>query len=418
MIDLPRRVPPLALAAVLAVGLVSGCDAGFTPSSDDAAGGSPSGSGDASGPDAPGSAKPDAEPATPAAAMASSIAKGTSGVAVDTALTLDAEDGTFTAVSVTGSGEAGQLVGELSSDGTTWSSTGRLEPGATYAVKADLVDAAGDAVVRRTGFSTQDLSLDDQTFASVAPLAGETVGVGMPVVVSFDVAVTDRASIEKHLSVQTTPEQPGTWRWVSDTEVHYRPKAYWQPGTQVSVDVDINSIPAGNGVYGQESRRIDFKVGDRHVYKVNAETHQMQVFSGDTLLRTIPITTGKEGFTTRSGTKVIMEKFASRRMNSETVGIPAGSADAYDIDDVQWAMRLTYSGEFLHAAPWSVGSQGVANVSHGCTGMSTANAKFLYDLSRRGDVVVYTGTDRPMTLDNGYGDWNESFTEAKKSSAL
>ena len=106
---------------------------------------------------------------------------------------------------------------------------------------------------------------------------------------------------------------------------------------------------------------------------------------------------------------MIIEKFATKRMNSETVGIPSDSADAYDIDDVQWAMRLTYSGEFIHAAPWSVGSQGYANVSHGCTGMSTENADWLYAMSRRGDVVEYTGTDRPMTLDNGYGDWNESF---------
>ncbi|MCQ8780236.1 Ig-like domain-containing protein, partial [Escherichia coli] len=84
-----------------------------------------------------------------------------------------------------------------------------------------------------TGFTTTDLSLDQQTFASVAPLDGETVGVGMPVVVTFDVPVTDRASIEQHMSVTTTPAQIGTWRWVSDTEVHYRPKTYWQAGTQV-----------------------------------------------------------------------------------------------------------------------------------------------------------------------------------------
>ena len=57
-------------------------------------------------------------------------------------------------------------------------------------------------------------------------------------------------------------------------------------------------------------------------------------------------------------------------------------------------MRVTYSGEFIHAAPWSVGSQGYANVSHGCTGMSTANADWLYHMTVRGDVVEYVGTDR------------------------
>ena len=116
--------------------------------------------------------------------------------------------------------------------------------------------------------------------------------------------------------------------------------------------------------------------------------------------------------------KVIIEKFETKRMNSETVGINRNDPEAYDIDDVRWAMRVTYSGEFIHAAPWSVGSQGYANVSHGCTGMSTDNAGWLYSISKRGDVVEYTGTDRPMEFTNGYGDWNESFSEWSQGSAL
>ncbi len=151
---------------------------------------------------------------------------------------------------------------------------------------------------------------------------------------------------------------------------------------------------------------------------MNAQTHQLKAFSNGKLLRTIPITTGKPGFTTRSGVKVIIEKFDTKRMNSETVGIAQNDPEAYDIDDVKWAMRVTYSGEFLHAAPWSVGSQGYANVSHGCTGMSTENAGWLYSISKRGDVVEYTGTDRQMTLTNGYGDWNASFADYRKGSAL
>ena len=115
---------------------------------------------------------------------------------------------------------------------------------------------------------------------------------------------------------------------------------------------------------------------------------------------------------------MIIEKFAEKRMNSETVGINPDSAEGYDIDDVQYAMRLTYSGEFIHAAPWSVGSQGSANVSHGCTGLSTDNARYLFDMTRRGDVVEYTGTDRQMTTNNGWGDWNEPFAEYRQASAL
>ena len=214
------------------------------------------------------------------------------------------------------------------------------------------------------------------------------------------------------------PQQAGSWHWLTDQEVHWRPDRYWQAGTEVSVDIDVNSLPAGNGVFGQESRRIDFAVGDAVVSKVNAVTHQMRTFVNGKLAKTTPITTGKPGFTTRSGVKVIMEKFRVKRMSSETIGIASDAPEGYDIDDVEYAMRVTYSGEFLHAAPWSVGSQGSANVSHGCTGMSTANAKWIYDISKRGDVVEYTGTDRGMSLTNGFGDWNLSVQDYAAGSAL
>lgn len=336
-------------------------------------------------------------------------------VPIGQAVELSAEGGELTEVEVAAA-DGTALEGRVRNG--TWSSTGRLEPGTDYVARSSALRSDGRTVTRPVRFRTQDLSLDQQTYPSVAPLAGETVGVGMPVVVTFDVPVSDKAAFERHMTVTSTPAQPGTWHWISDNEAHYRPRSYWQAGTEVSVDIDVNSVPAGNGIYGQESRTVDFQVGDAHVYKVNMQTHQMQVFSNGDLLRTLPITTGKPGFTTRSGTKVIMEMFEERRMNSETVGISRDDPEAYDIDDVQWAMRLTYSGEFIHAAPWSVDSQGRANVSHGCTGLSTADAGWLYAMTRRGDVVEYTGTDRWMTLTNGYGDWNASYADYKAGSAL
>ncbi len=118
------------------------------------------------------------------------------------------------------------------------------------------------------------------------------------------------------------------------------------------------------------------------------------------------------------GVKIIIEKVRSKTMNSETVGIDPNGPDGYNIDNVEYAQRLTFSGEFVHAAPWSVGSQGRANVSHGCTGMSTSNAGWFYSVTQPGDVVEYTGTNRPMTLTNGYGDWNLSWDDWVKGSAL
>jgi lipoprotein-anchoring transpeptidase ErfK/SrfK len=351
----------------------------------------------------------------PALRLSSSVEKGAKDVPVDQAVTIGATGGTIDTVKATSS--AGELKGQVSPNGSRWTATDRLEPGTAYTITTTAERSDGTAVTRTTRFSTQALTLDEQTYPSVAPLAGETVGVGMPVIVTFDVPVTDRATFEKHMTVTAKPAQVGSWHWISNTEAHWRPKSYWKAGSRVHVDVDVNSIPAGNGIYGQESRELDFHVGDAHVYRVNTVTDQMNVFSNGKLLRTIPITTGEQPqYTTRSGTKVIIEKFESRDMNSETVGITG--ADAYNIKGVQWAMRVTFSGEFIHAAPWSVAYQGNSNVSHGCTGMSTENAAWLYAMSRRGDVVEYTGTDKPMTLTNGYGDWNESFQTYRQGSAL
>jgi lipoprotein-anchoring transpeptidase ErfK/SrfK len=409
--DAPRRSArrhTATIAGLLALGVVAaGCTTQTADNDDKAA--------------------PSADNGKPAAASSSPSASATSAarvsdnlpardVKVDKVVKVTAKDGTLESVVVRAGKKA--LQGELSADKTTWTASELLEPGTRYRAASVAVDDEGVTTTKRSSFRTQDLTLDQQTFPSFAPVAGETVGVGMPVIVRFDVPVRDKASIEKHLTVTSSSEQRGAWRWISDSEVHWRPASYWKPGTDVTVKADINSVPAGNGVYGQVSRTSSFRVGRSVISKVNARTHQMKTFINGKLVKTTPITTGKAGFTTRSGVKVIVEKFRRKRMNSETVGISAGSSEAYDIDNVEYAMRVTYSGEFLHAAPWSVGSQGYANVSHGCTGMSTANAGWLYNISKPGDVVEYTGTDRPMTLDNGYGDWNASFKQWESGSAL
>jgi lipoprotein-anchoring transpeptidase ErfK/SrfK len=416
-----RRVRGLVALAALLLGtsMLSACDngddivgGGSADDTTDPSAGSSNGSSDASD-GASGSANAD----NPDAGSVSTNIKHKTDVPVSTQLLVFAHNGRLSTVTVSGSGDVGALTGAIAGDGGKWKADDLLEPGTTYTVKASVAGDDGEVVTKKQQFTTQALALSQQTYPSVAPLPGETVGVGMPVIVTFDVPVTDRANIEKNLHVTTTPEQPGTWHWLSDTEVHYRPKKYWKAGTQVDVNADINGVEAGNGVYGQEDRDVQFQIGDAHIYKVDTKTDQMKVFSNGKLLRTLPITTGQQPqYTTRSGIKVIIEKFDSKDMNSETVGITG--ADAYNIKGVQWAMRVTYSGEFVHAAPWSVGSQGYANVSHGCTGMSTSNADWLYHMSVRGDVVDYTGTDRPMESTNGYGDWNIPWDEYKQGSAL
>ncbi|CAA9348267.1 MAG: putative lipoprotein [uncultured Nocardioidaceae bacterium] len=338
-------------------------------------------------------------------------------VPVDTLLEVSARNGSLERVSVQSANGALRLPGELKGN-RTWRASERLEPGRTYRIAATSVDEDGKTKRLQRTFKSVPLTLDQQTYASIAPIEGETVGVGMPVVVAFDVPVTDRASIEEHLSVQSSPRQPGTWHWISDHEVHWRPKTYWRPGTDVTVDADINGVDAGAGIYGQEDRTTRFTVGDAVVMDVDVAAHTMKVSSNGRVLRTIPISAGKPGFTTRSGVKVIIEKFRTKTMDAATTGIEPGDPEYYNIENVEYAQRVTYSGEFLHAAPWSVGSQGAANVSHGCVGMSTEAAAWLYGITKRGDIVDVTGSDRAMEATNGWGDWNVPWRQYQQGSAL
>lgn len=394
-----RRRTAVATTVVLLTGGLAACTAASGPQ-DPARGATQAGTG--------------AEEATPAPVRIRTSWADPAAVPIDAPVTVTAAGGTLEGVRVTS--QAGAVEGSV--EGGTWTSSTLLEPGTDYTVTATATRSDGRSVERTRTFHTVDLTLDEQTFAAIAPLDGETVGVGMPVVVTFDLPVTDRALFEKHMQVTSTPRQKGSWYWLSDREAHYRPARYWKADTDVSVDLDINSLPAGNGIYGQESRSIDFRVGDSVVSRIDVSTHTMRTFVNGTLARTMPISAGKAGWETRSGTKVIIEKFRRKRMDAATIGVDESDPEYYDLSNVQYAMRVTYSGEFLHAAPWSAGSQGSANVSHGCVGMSLADAQWLYDRTRRGDVVEVTGSERRMTLENGFGDWNLSAAEWRQGSAL
>jgi lipoprotein-anchoring transpeptidase ErfK/SrfK len=341
-------------------------------------------------------------------------------VPVDTLVSVSAKDGTVTDVTLTykdpKKGEV-NVEGNLDPNGATWTANSLLEPGTTYTLSMVGKNTAGTESTAHSTFSTQALSKKQQIYPSIVANRA-TVGVAMPVIVRFDVPVKDKAAFEKKMTVKSNPPQEGSWGWVSSSEAHWRPAQYWKPGTKVTVNVDINSVPGGNGTYGQLSTSGGFTVGDATIIRADLQSHLLTVNVKGADVKQVPITGGKAGFETRSGTKVIMEKLAKVRMDANTVGIEPGDPNYYDIPDVQFAMRETNSGEFIHAAPWSVGSQGKANVSHGCIGMSTENAQWLFDLVKVGDPVVVTGTNRGLEAGNGWTDWNVSYNEWKSGSAL
>jgi lipoprotein-anchoring transpeptidase ErfK/SrfK len=168
---------------------------------------------------------------------------------------------------------------------------------------------------------------------------------------------------------------------------------------------------------GRRTVTSSFSIGARQISTVDIVKHTLTVTRNGKVIKVIPVTTGmtdsKPTFLTRGGIKVIMSRESSVRMDAATTGTDPKDPNYYNLT-VHWALRLTYSGEFLHAAPWSVAQQGKANVSHGCTGMSDADAKWMYDHSQVGDVVVYVHSKRPLEWGNGYTAWNKSFDDWSK----
>ena len=369
-------------------------------------------------------APPPPEPVTFTSNVTSGDGAGKSGVAVSTLVSVKASKGTLRAVSlsyvgVTRGGDQvkGTVSGALDAAKTGWSARERLEPSATYTLIATGKGAAGVATKKST-FKTARLSANQETFASISPQTDSPVGMGMPVVLTFDVPVKDRALFQKHLRVQSTPAQVGTWSWLNDTQVRYRPRNWWKPGTRVKAWADINGLPAGRGVYGQKAVSTEFSVSKTTLLtRINLKTHEAKVYTNGRLSRTIPISAGKPGWATRSGTKLIMDKRPLVRMTGTSIGIRDGSAESFDLD-VRYAMRITASGEYIHAAPWNSSRFGRSNGSHGCVGMSTSNAIWLYNKVRAGDPVITTGSSKELYQGNGYTEWNISYSQFKKGSAI
>ena len=321
---------------------------------------------------------------------------------------------------VTATDGSGRFVrGDLNDDGTQWRSTGPLSAGARYTVRVSTENDDGDQGRQTVTFTTKPAG--DQLNVTFGPDAG-TYGVGEPVTASLSKPVHDRAArarVERALHVTSTPAVTGSWYWVDDQNLHFRPERYWPAHATVTVSSSLSGAQITKGVFGGSAKPVTFDTGDQILALTDASSHKLTFYRDGDEVRTIPVTTGKPGFDTRNGIKVVLEKQSFVQMKSSTVGIAAGSANSYDLP-VHWATRVTWSGEYVHAAPWSVGSQGVANTSHGCTGMSTENAEWFFNEVRPGDIVQVVGSDGHdmEPFGNGFGDWNLSWQEWLKGSAL
>lgn len=323
-------------------------------------------------------------------------------------LTVTARQARIDRVAVTdGTGFA--LAGAVVQTGTVWRSTGELVPDTSYRVRAELVDAFGRGHVRTAKLTTTPPKA--KVAATITPGDNDTVGVGMPIVVRLDHSVDGvaRSDVIQRLEVTTNPPTAGAWRWMTAREIHWRPEVYWAPHTTVTAVVDLGGLDLGGGNWGTGSHVVHFTIGDAHVSVADAGTHTMVVTSNGQPVRTLPISAGRQAYPSRNGIHLALSKDPVVTMDSATVGIPRNSPDGY-YEKVQWDVRISYAGAFVHAAPWSVPDQGQRNVSHGCINLSTADAQWFYGFTLRGDIVEIRSAGAPPDLaDPGTADWNLSW---------
>ncbi|MCW2717194.1 Ig-like domain-containing protein [Pseudonocardia sp.] len=325
--------------------------------------------------------------------------------------------GTARAVTVKNDSDGTRVTGTLDGAGTTWTSTGELEYGTTYDVGVDTLDAHGTPGHQDVTVSTLDPKA--QAYPSFIPPPGQaTVGVGQPIVVQFNHPVKDRAAAQKALSVTSNPPQPGSWYWLSSTEVHYRPPTYWTANSTITLKADMFGVDLGGGTFGETNRTETIHVHDAWVAKADGASEQMQIFDNGTLVKTMPISLGSPGHPSHVGPHVISDKQPSIIMDSCTYGVCQGQPGYYK-EQVNLDERISDDGEFVHSAPWSVGSQGGQNVSHGCVNLSPANAQWFFDHFGIGDVVEITNSGGPqLPLSDTYGDWELTWAQWQKGSAL
>ena len=347
-------------------------------------------------------------------------ANGDTGVLPVKPIVVSAADGKLQSVTVT-AGKA-KIDGSIQDDGT-WRSSEDLAYGKKYTVTVTATDNAGATTTDKTTFSTlKPENVARVTFQANSMLAlkeGRTYGAGQPVIVAFSRAVNKNAA-EKAIEIKTSPAVPGKFFWKDDRTVHWRPAKYWAAGTTIKVNVKMYGAKLGKTTYGAKDASTHFRIGRQLIAISDNRTHLTKVYIDGKLVRTMKSSLGKGGGTTGAngenisywtagGPHVVLGKKRKHTMSSASYGVTDPKDPNYYVsENIEFCTRISYSGEYLHGAPWNR-SLGRANLSHGCINLSTADAKWVYNNFLVGDIVDVKNTPRKLPIWNGLGDWTVPF---------
>jgi lipoprotein-anchoring transpeptidase ErfK/SrfK len=191
--------------------------------------------------------------------------------------------------------------------------------------------------------------------------------------VTFANPVIDRAAAERTITVSAARPMTGRFEWTDDNVVQWLPDGFWPAHSTVKVTA------AG--------WKTDFNASSAVVGVVSISKHRFTVSIDDQVVRDMPASMGKPKHPTPTGTFSAMSKERSVIMDSRTIGIPLNDPEGYRLT-VNWAVRVTSGGVYVHSAPWSVDQQGVSNVSHGCVNLSPDNAEWYFNTVHIGDPII------------------------------
>jgi lipoprotein-anchoring transpeptidase ErfK/SrfK len=337
---------------------------------------------------------------TPAAMLIITPANGSQGVLPGAAIVVATKHGKLKNVVVATA--AGPVSGDLASNGV-WRGAQPFAVGTNYTVTATAIGANRKKVTTSTTFQT--LTPHHVLQASVTALGtdpnvsseivdGHQYGVGIPITIMFSHPITNRAAVERAIQLRTSQPVVGAWNWQDDKTVIFRPRQYWPQYTTVTVDGNFDGIQAAPGVYGIRNVNLNFSIGPSLIVVASASRHYMNVYYKERLFGRWPISTGRPGDDTPDGTYLTTFK------NNPQLMVGPG----YHIE-VPWSVDITYNGDFIHDAFWSVGVQGFANVSHGCINTSPAHAETYYNMEEPGDPATVMGSPVAGTQGNGWTQW-------------
>lgn len=406
--EVPSRRPGrmkkiLVVAAVCLLAAVGGVFAAVAP---DIARGAIESESSSSVRTSPGTAMPVVAPVTSEAAPAN----GAKQVNPAAPVSLKVTNGTIERVTLTSTtGEA--VEGSIDPAGTGWTAAGPLKFNTDYSYTYVVKDGAGRETSTTQAFST--VSSSHEADAAIYPLDGMKVGVGQPLQVIFSEPVVNREAVEKAISITSSAGQAGAFHWHSDTMVRYRPENFWAANSTIAMDMKLFGVDLGDGQIANFNKKVNISIGDKKVAVADSAAHTFTLSVNDQVVKTLPVSMGDKRFPSARGYGVLMEKKRYDHFRASSIGLKPDDPAYYGDVDVEYTIRLTLSGAYIHQALESAYPFiGNANVSHGCIGFAPDGAAWVFDNMGTGDVVQIVNTEGDYAAhDDGFGDWNIPWSE-------